>query len=317
MLNRFRGWRWCVLPRVLLALLLALGLIIPAGAAGWFPLVVRPAAVGYTGPGDVQALSGTSAFWGLRALSSATRGNKIANVCTLVTAVDTCVDMSSDATTGNMVITTIPGASACNNSTQICNVKILYDQSGLNGCNSNSAPCNLTQATVATRPTIVISCLGSLPCMDFNGSQHLDNGTPFGNVQPFTFSAVAERTGAFTSFGDIFGSGTAGQIQFLYNSSANSVGQYAGTLTFVTASDSAFHAIQNVFATTASSVIRIDSTETTGLSQSGNSFGTQLVMGGDNNLCTCRIAELMEYNATMSSGNRSTMNSNQHTYWGF
>lgn len=268
----------------------------------------------YTGLGDI--VSGTGAYWGLRAFSSATRGNKVANICTLVTAVDTCVDMSSDATTGALILTTIPGASACNNSTQICNVKTLYDQIAGSAC--NSATCDVTQATVATRPTIVTSCLGSLPCMAFSGSQFLSNASIGTYAQPYSFSSVSERTGAFTSYGDILGFSNVGASQILYANTVNTLGYYNGTFTTATATDSAFHAMQNVVNGPSAAALQIDSSQTTGLSTSNTSLTLDFRIGGDNNAFTGNIAEVyMLTTTTLTTGNMTALNTNEHAYWGF
>ncbi len=62
----------------------------------------------YTGPGNVA--SGATAWWGLRAYTSATRGNALINACNVADAA--CADLSSDATSGALTIPTI-GGTAC------------------------------------------------------------------------------------------------------------------------------------------------------------------------------------------------------------
>ena len=86
----------------------------------------------YTGPGDV--VSGAVAWWGLRAYNGtyAASLGKLANICTPLDAV--CADVNSD-TSGNFNLSGT-GALLCNNSTSICTVKILYDQSGALSCSS-------------------------------------------------------------------------------------------------------------------------------------------------------------------------------------
>src|SRR5260221_661617 len=64
-------------------------------------------AASYTGPGDI--VSGAVGWWGLRAYNAASRGNPLANVCTVIATIDTCLDFSSDATTGSLLIVTIGG----------------------------------------------------------------------------------------------------------------------------------------------------------------------------------------------------------------
>lgn len=104
------------------------------------------AAASYTGPGDV--LSGALAFWGLQGYNAAYNG-KTANVC--LPADTTCADVTVQGTT-----VTVPGGlSTCNNSTTICTVKVLYDQSGALAC-SGSVVCDATQNTIANRFTFVV-----------------------------------------------------------------------------------------------------------------------------------------------------------------
>src|SRR5882757_890306 len=125
----------------------------------------------FVGPAD--AIASPTACYSLRACASALRGTKVANVCNSTGGVDVgCADMLSDATTGDLVPATIsliscPGAN--------CTVKTLYDQIGSN-C---SGPCDVTNATVANRPTLTTSCgaLSKAFCMAFSGTQQLINAT--------------------------------------------------------------------------------------------------------------------------------------------
>lgn len=62
----------------------------------------------YTGPLDI--VSGNKGWWSAsRAASSADRGNKLVNACNPGDA--TCADLSSDATTGKLVVSSIGGVS--------------------------------------------------------------------------------------------------------------------------------------------------------------------------------------------------------------
>lgn len=171
--------------------------LIATGANAWWKSIQQAGVGGappaFTGAGDV--VGSAAAFWGLQAYTSATRGNKVANICTTIATIDTCLDMSSDATTGLLVLGTIGGL-ACNNTTQICNVKILYDQSG--GLNCSSAACDASQATVATRPTLLISGIGSLASLQCSGAQILVSPTPTTIAQPVTVSGVANANGGST-----------------------------------------------------------------------------------------------------------------------
>src|ERR1700674_2872132 len=185
--------------RLLAALLLALwpGL---ADAAGWLPLGQT---TGYIGPGD--AIVGANAWYGLRCYT-AIKANSSQAIN---------IRRASDNTTRDIGLT-----GACNldvaTATTFCNATTcyateLYDQSG-NGLNA-------LQGTNGAQPQLIFNCLGSLPCLQFVGSssQYL-SWTPTNVPQPFTVSWVAMRNGAFSAYGDAFGS----------NNATVSTGFYAG-----------------------------------------------------------------------------------------
>ena len=149
----------------------------------------------YTGPANV--VSGASYWYGLFAYNSADRGNALVNVCNSTGGIDIgCADLFSDATTGALVSATVSGITCPGIN---CTVKTAYDRSGANNC---SGPCNLTQATVGARPSLLASQIGSLPALVCNGSAPssllLVSVTTLSVVQPFTISAVAEQTSVNT-----------------------------------------------------------------------------------------------------------------------
>ena len=140
---------------------------------------------GYSGPGDV--VTGAVAWYGLRAYNAASLGNAAVNVCNSTGGVDVlCQDFLTNATTGALVIATIGGVSC---GVAPCTIKIWYDQSGFLNC--SSAACNITQATIADRYTLVLNCLGTLPCAQGAGAETGSSAsitTGFG--QPGTTSLV-------------------------------------------------------------------------------------------------------------------------------
>lgn len=142
----------------------------------------------YTGIGDI--VSTWTMWFGSRAYSSATRGNKIWNMCEPTNT--TCADISTSATTGYPVVGTI-GATNCGSSTT-CTIKTWYDLTG----NGNDR----TQTTAANRFTYNASALNGNACGVAAGSV---TGYPTSSVtgtdipQPYTYSAVAERTGSLTT----------------------------------------------------------------------------------------------------------------------
>ena len=296
---------------MLARLILALGLAaIPAIARAQAPFLGIigtqrvPAGASYTGPGDIA--SGAVAWYGLRAYSSAVRGQKAINVCNSGDA--TCVDMSTNASSGALTITTV-GGTDCSVST--CTIKKAYDQTG-NGYDA-------TQSTIANRPTLSVSCLSSLPCMAFSGSQYLQAITPAVSY-PDTFSAVAKRTGNFGAQNAIFSQYTGNSPVFYFFSGANVVALYAGVGGSMTvgAADNSWHAIQALVNGGASS-LAIDGS-TTGGALINNGASTSLAVGaypGGSNTLFGFMAEGGYWASAVSSGNQSSMNSNQHSYWGF
>lgn len=288
------------------------------GVGGETPPTVTPSS--YTGPGDV--VSGAKAWWGLRAYSAATAGNKIANVCTTIATVDTCVDMFSNATTGNMVILTIGGLT-CDNSVVLCNVKTLYDQSGTS-C-AGATACDITQATVSKRAALTISCLGALPCMTFTAASQQEMARASGSgtlslSQPITFSTVATATSFPTATGTLFCQDN-GSVRGTYFRFSNTPGieLNAGSAFTASAATGTIHAIQGV-SNNASSVFYVDGSQSTGTDGPGvlNS-GDSMQVGNDQfgDFLQGKIFELGVWSSAFSTPNQSSMNGNQHAYWGF
>ena len=296
-----------MLARLIVALWLA---AIPVIARAQAPVsrdncnAARPAGASYTGPGIYRFRRG-GVVWaaGLQRGSSRSKGNQCRNAGDA-----TCVDMNTNASSGALTITTVGGT---NCSVSTCTIKKAYDQTG----NGNDA----TQLTIASRPTLSVSCLGSLPCMAFSGSQYLQAITPAVSY-PETFSAVAKRTGNFGAQNAIFSQYTGNSPVFYFFSGANVVALYAGVGGSMTvgAADNSWHAIQALVNGRASS-LAIDGS-TTGGALINNGASTSLAVGaypGGSNTLFGFMAEGGYWASAVSSGNQSSMNSNQHSYWGF
>jgi hypothetical protein len=294
---------------------IALGVCTPASAQsiGFRTAILsKPPAAAYKGPGDVTTWQ---VFWSLRAYSAATRGTKLANVCNSTGGVDVgCADMLSDAVTGNLVSATVSGIT-CPGAN--CTVKTLYDQVGT-FC---SGPCDVTNATVANRPTLTANCVNTtLPCMTFVAANsqflHTASTAPV-QAQPLTLSWVANHTGGTSgSIGLQSGSGL-----FLNYGGSNQVQLNAGvTLGPVTASDGAWHSIQGVATTTPNSVISVDNVETTGnAGTNGINSADFLNLGaftGGSSFFGGTITEFGIDFAVHSGTLRTSMCHNQFTYWG-
>jgi hypothetical protein len=262
---------------------------------------------GYTGPGDV--VSGAFAWWGLRAYSSATTGTKAAHICNAGDA--NCADINT-LSNGNFDVTTAQGAPLnCGGTGGTCTVSILYDQTG-NGHDVNKT------AIIAERPTLVFSCLGSLPCMNFvtGSSQHLNTPGNFTVAQPYTFSYTCMLPSNPAATQGVVG---VSAIGVSYVRSTPDIQMFAGSA-FNDAAISAtvWFASQNIF-NGASSTNYTNGGSASGNAGTGAGGGT-LTIGddGSGNYLNGKMTEAGIWNSTgFSSGQQSSMNSNQRTYWGF
>ncbi len=291
--------------RTLTRISISLLAVLPLIAGGFFFGSNYTASTAYVGPGDIT--SGAVAWYGLRAYSLATRGTKAVNVC--IPADAACADLSTDATTGALVITTI-GGSSCASVT--CTVKLLYDQTTGSNC---SGICDAGQNTIALRPVFTTSCIGSLPCMTWTASSTVFSSSGAATIsQPFSMSAVGKRTANFTSYGSLGGIFTGG-VQLVFNNSADTALVYGGTLgTPVAATDNVVHALNGML-NGASSKLQVDSTLGT-LSAGTTGIADTLCIGACNNALTGISTEFGFWSGDQSA-NFTAMSNNQHTYWGF
>ena len=272
------------------------------------------AAATFTGPGDV--ITGAAAGYSFRAWTSAVRGNNAVQVCNAGDVA--CVNMATNATTGDLTITTV-GGTDCSVST--CTVKTLYDQSGANRC--SSAACDATQATEALRPVFKTSCSGGKPCMQCTGaSSHklLSANETAGNIaNPFTLEFAGQRNGAFTSLGTMLSASTSG-VQHGYNNATNQAFIFNGSTVIPgTASDSVYHSIGGVYLGSASSAVYVDGSSVA----TGNPGSTDISSSSGFGICAAggNFATGFFLEGGFWSGDKSaslgTLSTNQHSYWGF
>ena len=287
-----------------------LGAQVPMTGAG----LPKPAtAAGYTGPGDI--VSGAYGWWGLRAYNSATRGNKVANVC--IPSDVTCTDLLSDATTGALVITTI-GGSSCGVVT--CTIKTLYDQSGNTHC--SSAACDVTNSTIGNRPVLTLNCIGSLPCMTWTKASSqvlLNSNVVASQAQPITVSSAVNlaASGAKNTF---FAMNNGGSGMFSSFSSTPTITfEDSSTLASATLSTATWYAFQGV-GNGASSVNYVNGTTVNGSAGTDGIPSSTAVRIGQDGFGSFFGGTSVEYGiwpSGFSGGNLSSMNSNIRTYWGF
>lgn len=260
-----------------------------------------PAAGGYTGPGDILAFSG---WWGLRAYSTADRGNRLINVCNAGDA--NCVDMSSDATTGNLNVTLV-GATDCSVST--CTIKTWYDRTG--GGNNQSI------YSIFTRAQLIVSCINSLPCARFVGASSNSYQAVSSTLsQPYEMVFVGARTANFTTAQSIMAYGS--NVLFGYAGSSNNALLYAGSslTTAGGATDNTWHRIQGV-ANGASSVLQVDATSNT-VSPGTNGTSSPVTIGTDGfgDIATADVGEFGYANGATAVGTRNSLDTNMKTYYG-
>lgn len=262
----------------------------------------------YTGPGDT--VSGALAAWGFEAYTAGTCGSAAVNVCNVSDVA--CADLSTSASTGKLVVTTI-GGSDC--SVVTCTIKTFYDLSG-NGKNQ-------TQATIANRATLTVSGQNGVACAQFTRSSSQSYNTPtITNALPFTFSTVAKRTGDTTSTQAIMATtGSGGEAAIGFSSTAGDALLYNGVVFQPAAADNAIHAMQGVLPTAGNGTLFIDGSSNSGATGTVSTMSGLFYIGSDpgSNFATMLFCEGLVYGIGFSAGQQSSMDSNQRAAgrWNF
>jgi hypothetical protein len=284
----------------LLAILAAL--TAPCDAQVLFGMV-KSAAPAYVGPGDSQAFN----QWGSCSYAFSTADAVSGSAaCDLVdTATGLVADTVHVTSAGTVNYTTAQSAGhAC---ATACSVAKVYDKTG------NTT--GWTQATLANMPQIAFAAVHSLPVINCTGSSAMA-ATVVAQAQPYTFEALAERTGNFSANQNILGNATGDGFNSQFGfEGANTVGMYNGAVLSQTAADSAPHVLQ-MTANAASSTIDVDGvTQTTGNSASNNIGSGALNFCQFNsgvNFVTGYIGEFGIYPTTYNSA----VQSNARSRWG-
>jgi hypothetical protein len=270
------------------------------------------ASVTYQGPGDI--VSG-AVFWGSCArvynASLASTSTSLcdlvavtggAAVCTLRGSSTGFVDLAASYCAG-----TTPSAACAAASGGSCKVTKVYDQTG--------TTAGAVQATLANMPGLTFSGLGGLPVMAYvaaNNSQLLSVAS-ITLVQPFSSSAVYDRTGSLTTQQGICN--TSAQNLASAGAANNVATIQAGGTPSVTATDSTWHAINAVFNGNPNTAARVDSTDNTGLA-GGVSAGTGTVRLGrltSGGALDGQEAECGMWPSGFTTQNRTDLNTNQHS----
>lgn len=259
----------------------------------------------YVGPGDI--VGSAVGWWGLRAynVAYATGSNPAIDVVDAATGLTTTT--INILANGSLDVATIAGLGYA------VKVKKLYDQTG-NGF-------HMTQATLATMPALVLSGLGSLPVMRFAGAQQLNVGTMLALAQPVTLSSAVKFLAAPGLQLYLHSQPGAADFLIVRPTSANTLQIFSGGNSgSATVSDDSFHALQAVF-NGASGDINVDgSVNTVNTGAGATSFNNSFFLGaymGSSGYLEGDVVETGRWDSAFTSGNSTSMSSNQHTYWGF
>lgn len=277
--------------------------------------------VSYAGPADI---AGPPVVWyGTRAVSSAARGTKALNVCNVADVV--CADLSTDASTGILVIPAVGGVT-CGTTVgvNVCTVKTIYDQSGGNNC---SGPCDLTQATIASRAVLTPNCYGALPCLTFAVNQGYQVAGLATFAAPFSISWLANRTGNSTNgYADMFfsqQSGSTCSIQAGYAGAASQTLIYSGNNIAGDATADGFlvptigtwnGASSESFTNGRTAPINVTNSGITSLGGNSGIGSTNPAATGCNDFAGNWV-ETGAWSGAMSSGNKTSLYQNQNTFY--
>jgi hypothetical protein len=231
-------------------------------------------------------------------------------ICTLKLGSNSFVDLATAGCTGSVT----PATKCAAATGGVCNVSKIYDQTG------SGNP--FTASTAAAQPVLTFGGARSLPGLTCNstGPTAMGNST-FTASLPYTFTAVAERTGATTQAVMGFVTSPANFIGFGGSASQVMGSLNVGTnLTVGSQTDGAYHAMQFVGDVSPNAVLASDGTESSGNAGTGTPSANQLRF--------CRYSAGSSLNGTVmevgwwsttgfSGTQRTNMNSNMHGASGY
>lgn len=263
----------------------------------------------YTGPGDIYSFV---AWYGLRAYNAAyaTGSNPAIDIVDQASANLLTVNINSS---GDLDTAAVSAWVTAHSVTEI-HITKAYDQTG----NGNHA----TQATLNITPRLVLSATAnSKPVMRTVDTASGLFSSSLTQTVPVTVSAYALKNVAQSgSVGIIIGdNSTAGWFTFTNN--ANEVEIYSSGVQVVLGSvaDGSYHALQFFASTSASSCkISVDGTSATPAGSVGGNWNGPIGLFSGGQGAFHLMGDIAE--AGIASGDHtssnSTMNSNQHAYWG-
>lgn len=271
---------------------------------------IDAASVSFTGAGDI--ISGALAWWGLRAYNAAYATGSNPAIDIVKTSDGSALQTINILSTGALDTATISGLGYG------VSVTKLYDQTG----NGN----HLTQATLANMPVLTLNSIGVLPAMTFvrTSDQGLSTTTGIAFSQPHSISHVSKRTSGAAGWGTVVSFGDASVVVGYEDpfSGTTSLTLYASaTFVTVSAADNSTHAIQ-LLGSGASSIIYVDGSSnvvSAGTLGSASGTYTRAITLGEYNGVDGHDGTIHETGVWSGdkSGLFSSINSNQHAYWGF
>jgi hypothetical protein len=216
--------------------------------------VAAAAPTGYQGPGDLT--SGALIWGGLRAYNAAYAAPGTNNCIDIVDQAGAHALTVPIHTDGYVKASAIASWVATNSVTTI-RITRIYDQTG--------GGAHFDQVTVGQMPALVLSPTGLTTGrygIFFTSARSDQISSSLANLttaQPFTISALANRTTRQVSVRGGIASITGASVRFGYSSNAGTVYQYAGTALndFGSVTDNAWHGFQSVY-NGASSLVNID-----------------------------------------------------------
>lgn len=251
----------------------------------------------YTGLGDIVSLT---EYGSLRCYNAAYAGN-VADIYAPADASHTQITCSP----GGILNETIqPLATTCAVS---CTIKTLTGQ---------VAGHDWVNATEATRPTLVLNSIGTLPAMVFNGAKGLVS-TAIGTInQVFSITAIAKRTTVIGA--DCILCTQSANRDLFFNTSGNAAMSW-GTIVNSAATENVLHCFQTI-GNGASSTLTVDGNSATTGNAGAGALANDYVIGANTasisaNRLVGIVFEVGVKNADFTSL-IGAIYSNQHAYTG-
>jgi len=259
----------------------------------------------YVGPGD--RVASALGWWGLRGYNAAV-SNGTTKAVNLRRDSDNTTQDFVILSNGNLDVASITTFKSAAN----LFVTKIYDQTG-NGL-------DIAQATAGLQFAFTLAGLGSLPIIQITSTtQKMLSATTLTQAAPFTISFAAQRVSFGTGFTAVLDGDVGNTPQAGFNSSANGIYEYSGGSPVSTAAtDGSYYAIQAIF-NGASSIITVNGTDNS-VASSGNigwSAGHVGIADQNNGGNTIDWLEAGVWGIAFNGTQRTNMNSNQRTYWGF